>query len=325
MNEHLSIAMNALTSYSITCKSIEFIAQSGNTIYKVTDPDNNSYSLRLHLSKGDALESFWSKPEVIRSEMVWLQALALETDLTVPAPYKNNHGDFITKVKDITCTLLRWVEGEQKPFIPTVEDAAAIGEMTGKLHRQASNWSIPSVFERPSFDSSRILQSLDKLRERSDAGMLNADETALLQQAGQRVIAMMNTIERTSGNWGMIHADLIPNNLVFHGNEVRPIDFGACGFGYYLVDLGWTFSYIHPAFREQLLQSYSQYYPLPDNFIELLEGFIIAAQLETMNFWLGLPDWQEWLPDHVGKLAGREINAYMNGQSFLFSGRPYWD
>ncbi|WP_241781613.1 hypothetical protein [Paenibacillus sp. DMB5] len=85
MNEHLSIAMDALNSYSITCKSIEFIAQSGNTIYKVTDPDNNSYSLRLHLSKGDALEGFWSKPEVIRSEMVWLQALALETDLTVPA------------------------------------------------------------------------------------------------------------------------------------------------------------------------------------------------------------------------------------------------
>lgn len=321
----LNTAQKAVSNYAISCKSVDFIAQSGNTIYKLTDLDNNSYSLRLHLSKGDALESFWSKPEVIRSEMVWLQSLALETDIMVPAPFKNIHGEFITNVNDINCTLLRWVEGEQKPFIPTVEDAAAIGEMTGKLHRQASNWSIPGLFERPSFDSSRILQSLDKLGERSDAGMLNADDTALLQQAGQQVMAMMNTMERTPSNWGMIHADLIPTNLVFHEQEVRPIDFGACGFGYYLVDLGWTFSYIHPAFREQLLQSYAEYYPLPDNYVELLEGFFIAAQLETMNFWLGLPDWQEWLPDHIGKLAGREVSAYMNGQSFLFSGKPYWE
>ncbi len=89
MNNNLSIAKEALSNYSITCKSVDFIAQSGNTIYKVTDLDNNSYSLRLHISKGDALESFWSKPEVIRSEMVWLQSLALDTDLTLPSPFKN--------------------------------------------------------------------------------------------------------------------------------------------------------------------------------------------------------------------------------------------
>ncbi|WP_042200868.1 phosphotransferase enzyme family protein [Paenibacillus camerounensis] len=321
----LNTAQEALSNYAITCKSVEFIAQSGNTIYKVTDLDNNSYSLRLHHSKGDALESIWSTPEVIRSEMVWLQALALDTDLAVPAPLKNIRGEFITNVNNLNCTLLTWVEGEQKPIILTIEDAAAIGEMTGKLHRQASNWSIPGLFERPSFDSSRILQSLEKLSEQSKAGLLDADDTALLQQAGQRVIAMMDTIERTPGNWGMIHADLIPSNLVFQGKEVRPIDFGACGFGYYLGDLGWTFSYIHPAFRDQLLQSYAEYYQLPDNQVELLEVFFIAAQLETMNFWLGLPDWQEWLSDHIGRLASREINAYLNNEPFLFSGKPYWE
>ncbi|MFD2875045.1 hypothetical protein ACFTAO_02220 [Paenibacillus rhizoplanae] len=56
MDAHLNTAMEALEHYSISCKSVDFIAQSGNTIYKVTDLDNNSYSLRLHISKGDALE-----------------------------------------------------------------------------------------------------------------------------------------------------------------------------------------------------------------------------------------------------------------------------
>jgi Ser/Thr protein kinase RdoA (MazF antagonist) len=325
LNEYLSIAQEALSNYSITCKSVDFIAQSGNTIYKVTDLDNNSYSLRLHLSKGNALESFWSEPEVIRSEMVWLHALATDTDLTLPSPFKNIRGEFITNVNNTSCTLLKWVEGEQKPFIPTIDDAAALGEMTGKLHRQSSTWQIPDLFERPAFNSSRILQSLGKLTEKSNVGWLNAGDTELLQQAGQRVITMMNSMERTAGNWGMIHADLIPSNVVFHGKEARPIDFGACSFGYYLSDLGWTFSYIHPSFRDQLLQSYSKYHPLPDNYVELLEGFFVAGQLETMNFWLGLPDSQEWLPDHIGRLASREIKAYVNNEPFLFGGVPYWE
>ncbi|WNS41564.1 phosphotransferase [Paenibacillus sp. MMS20-IR301] len=326
MNDYyLRIAKEALSNYSITCKSIDFIAQSGNTIYKVTDHDNNSYSLRLHISKGGALESYWSKPEVIRSEMVWLHALALDTDLTLPSPYKNTCGEFVTVVDSTSCTLLQWVEGEQKPFIPTAEEAGLLGELIGKLHRQASKWQAPDSFERPAFDGSRILESLEKLKARTTAGLLDAADTELLQTAGRRIIAMMNSIERTPGNWGMIHADLIPNNLVFHGAEVRPIDFGACGFGYYLFDLGSAFSFIHPAFREQLLKSYSMVHPLPDNYVELLEGFFIAAQLDTMNFWMGLPDSQEWLPGHIRKLAGREVAAYVNNEPYLYSGVPHWE
>ncbi|CAG5080753.1 Putative uncharacterized protein [Thermobacillus xylanilyticus] len=81
----------------------------------------------------------------------------------------------------------------------------------------------------------------------------------------------------------------------------------------------------NPAFRERLLHAYSRYRPLPDRHVELLEGFYIASQLDTMSFWLGLPDWTEWLPDHIRKLAGREAAAYLREESFLFGGTPYWE
>ncbi|WP_342554221.1 phosphotransferase [Paenibacillus sp. FSL R7-0652] len=325
MESTLSIAKEALHHYSIPCKSIDFIGQSANVIYKITDVDNNEYSLRLHTSKSETFERYWTEQDVLRSEMVWLHSLVLDTDLALPSPVKNTQGDFITKVNNISCTMVRWVEGEQKSFITTLEDAQSIGEMIGKLHKQASRWKTPSSFERPVFDASRISQALEKLTEQSQAGLLDVDDTALLQNAGQQVMKMMNSIERTCSNWGMIHADLIPSNIVFHGKEARPIDFGACGFGFYLFDLGWTFSYIHPALRDPLLQSYSTYYALPDNYIELLEGWFIAGQLETMNFWLGLPDSREWLPDHIRKLASREITAYLQKESFFFNGTPYWE
>jgi len=92
-----------------------------------------------------------------------------------------------------------------------------------------------------------------------------------------------------------------------------------------MFDLGWTFSYIHPSFRNKLLEEYSHVFGLPENHVELLEGFFVAAQLETMNFWIGLPDALEWLPSHIDKLAGREFKNYVSQEPLLFTGTPYWE
>lgn len=325
MEQSWSIVKEAIRQYPLTCKSIQFIGQSANTVFQIRDQEDRRYSFRIHRSKSETFESIWSEPDAIRSEMDWLDALTLDTDLTLPSPVRNVHGNFITGVNDAFCTLTKWVEGEQRPAVMTGEEASSVGAIIGKLHRQSSNWNMPSSFNRPVYDGTRILQSLDKLAELAEAGMLHASHVERLQIAGRRVIDMMNAMERSPANWGIIHADLIPSNMVFRGNEAIPIDFGACGFGFYLFDLGWTFSYIHPALRETLLHAYSTHHLLPDHYVERLEGFFIAGQLETMHFWLGLPDWQEWLPDHIAKLTNREVKAYVHQESFLFGGMPYWE
>lgn len=319
LNTH-DVAIEALTCYSITYQSIAHIGQNANTIYKVTDKESNCYSLRIHLSKNDSMESIWSEERVIHSEMIWLESLINDTDLVLPSPIKNNIGEYVTKIADMNCTLVKWVEGEQKQFVPTVNDAEYVGELIGKLHKQSSIWKVPQSFTRPSFDITRISQSLEKLKQLADGGEINKNDVGILQLAGERAILMMNDIERTPGDWGIIHADLIPSNFVFHKQEARAIDFGACGFGYYLFDLGWTLSYIHPAFRSQLLESYAKQFDLPHNYVQQLEGFFVAAQLETMNFWLGLPESNEWLPSHISKLANREFRLYVNKEEFLLVG-----
>lgn len=325
MSNVIEIAKEALKQYPIRVVSVELVGQSASSVFRVVDEQQDTYSLRFHESQSKTLESMWTAPEVIHSEMVWLQALSEETDLVIPVPCKNNKGEFVSEAGGVTCTLIGWVEGEQKPFVPTAEDAALVGRMIGKLHKQASSWTPPGLFSRPVFDDSRVLQALEKIKGLSESGELNKESAEMLIAAGQRAISMMNSIEKTEENWGIIHADLIPSNFVIYNQEARPIDFGACGYGFYLLDLGWTFSYIHPAFRMKLLEAYSDMFKLPDNHIERLEGFFVAAQLETMNFWLGLPDVFEWLPGHIDKLADREFKYYVNQESFLFAGTPYWE
>ncbi|MFF2885882.1 phosphotransferase enzyme family protein [Paenibacillus sp. NPDC057967] len=326
MNEgDLAIAMEALRHYAIQADTVELIGQSANTVFKVTDRQQSRYSLRLHASKSESMDPIWLAPRVISSELAWLEELSGETDVVVPVPRKNSSGEYVTETSGKRWTLLGWMEGEQKPFIATAEEAGQIGRMMGRLHRQASGWKVPDSFSRPAFDGSRIEQALGKVRLWSEDGRIPQENVELLKEAGQRVLAMMNSLDRTPEHWGIIHADLIPSNLLFGSGECRPIDFGACGFGYFLFDLGWTFSYIHPALRACFLEAYSEQFSLPEHHVERLEGFLVAAQLETMNFWLGLPDASAWLPDHIDKLTHREFRHYVDGDRFLFTGTPYWE
>jgi len=327
--EYDEIAKKSLQEYGLNHYELEFVGQSGNVIYRVSDKENmQQYSLRIHESRSQGQEEIWNSKESLESEVRWLDTLSSETDIAAPKPVLNRNNQLVTRVvynnRDVNCTLLTWVEGEQKPYIVTPEDAGKIGALIGKLHRQSTKWSLPDGFLRPTFDENKLDSSIEIISKAIEQGILSK-EGELLILAGQKARDIMIRIERTSDKWGLIHADLIPSNFIFHKDIVSPIDFGACGFGYYLLDLGWTFSYIHPALRESLLNSYSAIFPLPSNHEQLLETFFIIAQLDTLGFWLGLPDALEWLGGHVSKLVQREFGHYLQGQSFLFTGTPYWE
>ncbi|REK74991.1 phosphotransferase enzyme family protein [Paenibacillus paeoniae] len=319
------IANRALSHYGVDVESLEAIAQSASMIYKVTDKSGAVYSLRLHQSKSDTLESYWSDPDVIRSEMLWLQALAEGTDLVLPVPNKNSRGEYITDVDGMPCSLLCWVEGEQKPFVPSADDARLVGIMMGKLHKQASVWQPPAAFVRPESDSQAMMEALGKVEPWVETGLLSEDIFNLLVRASERAQDILHHVERTAEHWGMIHGDLIPSNFLFHGQECRPIDFGACGPGYFLYDLAWSFSFIHPMHRGSLVDAYSEQFSLPPNYERLLEACFVMAQLSTLNFWLGLPDATSWVPEHLSKLASRECTRYIQDEPFLYSGIPFWE
>ncbi len=322
--DNASLANEALSHYPIEVTSVEFVGQSGSTVYKVTDSRNHNYCLRLYRAKNNALDSKWTSKSAIHSELQWVNALSIETDLAVPAPYKNNHGEFITDVDGVLCTLVKWLEGEHKPYVQNLEDAGHIGEMIAKMHRQASTWRVPSDFSRPSFDSSCITSALQKLDK---ATALDLKKGCLdgYKKAAQKVITLLNSLEKNRQTWGVIHCDIMPPNFLFYKQEVRPIDFGACGFGFYLWDIGILFSFTPLQFRDAVFESYSKHFKLPGNYVELTEAFFVGAKLEVLNFFLELPDVVEWLPNEMDKLSGREFLHYINDESFLFHGTPYWE
>ncbi|OAB26494.1 hypothetical protein PMSD_25235 [Paenibacillus macquariensis subsp. defensor] len=322
--DHLTIAKEAIKSYPVQADTIEFIGQSGNTIYKITDSDAQHYTLRLNLSKNDALDSKWTSYDAIHSEMQWMDALASRTDLVVPAPCKNTNGKYITIVDGVSCTLLRWVEGENKPYVPTQEDAENIGKMIGKMHKFASSWEIEEGFSRPSYDSQAIASVLEQL-DRGTEFPFNEKTLRVVKEAGKKLILFLDSLEKKNDMWGMIHADLICPNFLFYKDEVRPIDFGACGFGFYLRDIALLFAFTPLHLRPAVFEAYSRYFPLPDNYAKLAEALFVAAQMESLNFLLQVPEASEWVPNTFDKLTDREFLSFVKDEDFLFTGTPFWE
>ena len=319
------VAMEALAQYDIKLSSMTFIAQSGAAVFKISDYDGRLYNLRVHVPKSSTLENIWTSRDVLDSELVWLDALCRETNLTVPVPERNQQGAFVTAVDGILCTMLSWVVGEQKQYFTSKQELRSVAEMTAVLHDQASKWQPPSTFIRPKFHCSRIRVALDMLNQRAGEEILNAHDVEILTEAGERAIAFISTLPKNHMTWGMMHNDLLPANIVYADGVACPIDFGACGFGYFLQDLACTFWFIHPDARQQYIDWYGEQFPLPNDYADQLEAFFIASRLTSMIHALGLPDVNDWLPTDVQKSASREFGRYAIGESFLFSGTPFWE
>ena len=140
------IAQDALSHYDLPDAQVIFIGQSQNTTFRVETPTGNKFLLRTHAGIGankDDSQDVWQELPVVQSELLWLQALHRDTPISVPQPVRNRSGKLVTKVSNpafpklLSCTLLRWVEGEHLKAEPTPEQVRLLGKLMAQLHQHA--------------------------------------------------------------------------------------------------------------------------------------------------------------------------------------------
>lgn len=321
--DYKKIVNAALHLYEVDSASVEFIRQRGHTVYKVTDNAGQAYCLRLHVSEDNPLGSVWSRQPVINSELVWIHAVAEETPLTVQTPYKNIYGGYVSEFGGICCSLVKWLEGEQKPFISDIGDAVGFIKLVGMLHNQASKWTAPPGFSRPHYDSNaiqRVITEIDRLKNGDHN--YEKEDLRILKSAVEKACRVMDGIEKTNLTWGMIHGDLVPENLVFQNGAIGLIDFAGCGYGFYLYDICVAFSYVGPPARRFFLDEYAKHFPLPDNHVSVLEALNVASLAAALHF---APDVPKSDPGFVHALASREAYYYVNDESYLFDKPAFFE
>ena len=327
-------AEKALKTYSVKNKSIEFVSDNDNTVYKVYD-NEKYYCLRLHTAK--ERDAVFGEKAVINSELEWLAAIARDTDITVPEPYKNINCEYVTMIDGICCSLTKWIEGRPSGFdkpdgyikaltasenmdgFDDKEDALNFIKVLGKLHKQSSEWIPPAGFKRPEFNLNddnitNIFADLDDLKDE----LYDKNNIETIKLAGRKAFEKIKTIEKNNMTWGLAHNDYAPANYIVHNHNICPIDFADCGYNYYLADLALALYFVAPSKREFFFGLYSEYFPLPDNYVSLTETLLIIRYLQTMSSYIKRKDKDEWLPKDINLWGTGEFKHYLNGEPFLF-------
>lgn len=321
------IAQAALSYYDVPNAQLTFLGQSQNTTFRVETPTGDKFLLRLHVgieAADDSEHVLWREPPVIQSELLWLKAIAHDTELTVPQPVQNCLGEWVTSFasaefgSEISCSLLWWVEGEHLDGEPTAQQVRQLGTLMAHLHQHSSCWSLPSGFSRPTHDVEQLKSATYQLGVLVQSGTISTDDYQVFLKAAAQVQEFMPSLQQKHDTWGLIHADLHRGNYVLYGEDVRPIDFSRCGFGFYLYDIAESVGDLDASLRLHFFEGYTRVRALPADYQNLVEAFFVGATVENFAFLSANPQEHDWLSRAVPYVVKNYLHPYLHGKTFLF-------
>ena len=205
-----------------------------NHVYECTLPTGDRAALRLH-------RAGYQSPAAIRSELWWCAELA-RTGLPIPAALPALDGALLVPLPDGRhASVIAWMEGEAlgeaaHPFtrpLPDVLDLYhALGALLARVHRATDAMALPEGFTRPHWDLDGLVGEAPFWGRFWDHCAATSDQRTILIRARDALR------ERLSGDTGLIHADVLRENVLVNNRSVSLIDFDDSGFGFRLYDLG---------------------------------------------------------------------------------------
>jgi Ser/Thr protein kinase RdoA (MazF antagonist) len=316
------IALAALNQYPVIIEEIRFLGDSGNITFYVEAPEG-SFLLRIHQALLGLQDDIWLQPDIIESELVWLAALRRDTKIVVQEPIQNLEGRLVTQVlvndtQDVfNCSLLRWIDGCVSNAERIPQQAYNLGALMAQLHCHSREWKLPQNFVRPAFDENRFGAALSAFYPAVTMGLIEPVHFQMLTNCAEKIVAMMKNLGTAPDVWGLIHADLHDGNYLFNNEEIRPIDFSRCGFGHYLYDIGESIQYLMPIVRSSFFEGYQSIWQLPESYLQVVEGFFIAATIYNYSFHLNNPKEHELISEDVQHISKTLLPKYLEGESFL--------
>ncbi|WP_391572545.1 phosphotransferase enzyme family protein [Cohnella sp.] len=159
----------------------------------------------------------------------------------------------------------------------------------------------------------RDMAKLERYYER----FLSEEGWTLYQAAAEKVVSRLTTMHPNEHNYGLIHADLHSGNMVFKEDQPYPIDFGRCGYGYYLYDMAGTLLELWPKHRWMLIQGYESVRKLEPEYVRDLECFFVMFMIENYGHHVSDPRETASLMEEQ-QYAQAYIREFLADRSFLF-------
>ncbi len=228
-------ALAALARWGVPDRRPRLIKQRENAVFEVHLTDGTHAALRLHRPGYQSLAA-------IRSELLWCADLCARGFPAVQ-PIPTLDGALCADSRPRAASLLRWCDGRQigaagEPLPGTAADRAAllarVGDLIARLHDATDAFAPPADFQRPAWNTEGLVGEAPLWGRFWESPALTPAEARHL--AGLRH-DLRDALENWHGDYGLIHSDVLRENLLAGPDGLSLIDFDDCGWGYRSQDL----------------------------------------------------------------------------------------
>lgn len=314
-HNHKQAALIALQNYDLDWTQIRFNQRSDTCTFVIETNQEGTFLLRLHSGR---------TKEEITSEIAWLDLLKTKIDVPLPKGVLDRTGSETFRVEmgngeNCYASLMRWVEGEHPSERLTEEQIYNEGVLLAKLHKAAQNLELPPGFNRPVWDEHSFRKAMTRLKLHYHSFLTDEEFEQYLSATEKLYIWLAKQHKhKNRKSYGVIHGDLHQGNIIFQQDEPRAIDFGRCGWGYYLYDVAHTILGLHPLQRELVIRGYESMNKLPEGWLQSLEHFTVMVMIE--NYCHHAPDPRETEGLKAEQpFAAAILRNYLKGEPFLFN------
>jgi Ser/Thr protein kinase RdoA (MazF antagonist) len=237
-----ALAFKAIKHWDCVVGQPTFVMHRENAVFKVQTKTGFA-ALRIH-------RPGYHSPIEIESELRWMAHLA-QVGLEVPTPFATRQGKYIAEVIDdqnqsYVVDLLVWLDGQplgksKVPLAYSTEQLEIIffnlGSNLARMHVASDQWKRPNGFHRHALDEEGLIGETAAWGKFWEAKCLSPDEKHLMIEARKLASMKLQKLSTNGASYGLIHADLVRENILVAGKKIHFIDFDDAGLGFRMFDI----------------------------------------------------------------------------------------
>lgn len=308
-----ALARSAMAQWGDSNYEPILIKHRENTVFKVVDMAGQQAVLRVH-------RPGYHDRVALESELLWMNMLS-GSGFEVPVPLPALGGQFLVEIEDPDLgvrflDMLSWMPGIPlgELGVPLTWSRAelksifyALGRSSGRLHRFSNAWTVPAGFRRHSWDLEGLIGEKPFWGPFWTLPELSDEQSRVISDTRQLARAKLTEYQKNGGGFGLIHADLVRENVLVDGDNVRLIDFDDAGFGWHMFEIATILQKNrlepdYPVIEEAVLQGYGSEMLLKEQDLEILPLFFALRSLTYLG-WLDArrtePGIQQKITPHI--------------------------
>jgi len=260
------IAQAALGHWTQPFEIVRLLKYRENAVFEVATPQEQRGVLRLHRT------GYHDRTELL-SELAWMTALA-DAGVAVPQVVPARDGGLLVEAASPDdasrryIDLLSWVDGEALADLDPADTTRRIdlywqvGALAASLHDHGCHWQRPQGFKRKKWDADGLVGEEPVWGRFWEFSAQTSAQAALLSRFRSTAALALERIGKGNDLYGLIHADLVAENVLATPEQLNVIDFDDCGEGWFLFELSTALFFLmddpsYPEIRAALLSGYT--------------------------------------------------------------------